>query len=132
MDNIDREMRILIVDDSSTMRRIVIKFLNNNNFHNLIEVRDGVNALASVRNDTVDLIVCDLNMPKMNGLEFLKIIKEDDRTKHIPFIILTVEAIQKTMNKALSMNVDSYIVKPVAENTFINEMFRVLTGKTIY
>ncbi len=131
MENINREMKILIVDDSSSMRRIVTKFLNNNEFHNLIEASDGVKALASIRTETIDLIVSDLNMPNMNGLELLRIIKEDERTKHIPFIILTVEAIQASMNKAIHLNVDSYIVKPISENLFIDEMIRVVSGNVI-
>lgn len=126
MEDINREIKILIVDDSSAMRRIVTKFLNNKGFSNLIEAVDGLAALEVVQNQTVDLIVSDLNMPNMNGLEFLKIIKEDSRTRLIPFIMLTVEAIQKTMNKALGMGVDSYIVKPVTEKIFMDELIRVM------
>ncbi|MCF6247691.1 MAG: response regulator [Desulfobacula sp.] len=128
MENINREMKILIVDDSFAMLRIITKFLNNNAFYNLIQASDGVKALTSVQNETIDLIISDLNMPNMNGLELLKIIKEDHRTKHIPFIMLTVEAIQATMNKAISLNVDSYIVKPVAERLFIDEIVRIVSG----
>ena len=127
MDDINKEMKILIVDDSVSMRRIVIKFLGNNGFHNVVEAVDGIEALDTVQQVPVDLIVSDLNMPNMNGLEFLRIVKDDTRTKDIPFIMLTVEAIQKTMNKAIILNVDSYIVKPVTEKIFMDEMIRVLT-----
>ncbi|MCP3876636.1 MAG: response regulator [Desulfobacteraceae bacterium] len=127
MDNINKDMKILIVDDSMSMRRIVIKFLKNNGFQNCIEAKDGVEALDIVQNDPIDFIVSDLNMPNMNGLEFLKIVKHDSHTKHIPFIMLTVEAIQKTMIKAVTLKVDSYIVKPITEKIFIDEMIRVLT-----
>ncbi len=126
MEEIDKNMKILIVDDSRTMRRIVIKFLNNNGFENLVEAAHGKDALEILQDAPIDLIISDLNMPVMDGLEMLEIIKQDDRTKDIPFIMLTVEAIQKTMNKALALNVDSYIVKPVSESLFINEMLRVI------
>ena len=126
MEELNREMKILIVDDSSSMRRVVRRFLENNDFCNLIEAKDGVEALAAVQNNDVELIISDLNMPKMDGLELLKTIKEDDRTQKVPFIMLTVEAIQKTMNKAIALQVDSYIVKPVSEHVFIAEMMRVL------
>ena len=126
MDELNRDMNILIVDDSSSMRRIVTKFLANNGFSNLIEAVDGLTALEAVRNNTIDLIISDLNMPKMNGLEFLELIKAEESTRKIPFIMLTVEAIQKTMNKAIAMGVDSYIVKPIAEHVFIEELMRVL------
>ncbi|MBU1340404.1 MAG: response regulator [Proteobacteria bacterium] len=123
-------MLILIVDDSLSMRRIVKKFIENSGFHNVMEAGDGIEALDIVQKQkTIDLIISDLNMPNMNGLEFLKIVKEDSRTKDIPFIMLTVEAIQRTMNKAIALGVDSYIVKPIAEKVFINEMLRVIRFK---
>ncbi len=127
MEEINKKMKILIVDDSQTMRRIVKNFLNNHDFDNLVEAAHGKKALEILQNDSIDLIISDLNMPVMDGLEMLEIVKQDDRTKDIPFIMLTVEAIQKTMNKALALNVDSYIVKPIGENLFINEMLRVIT-----
>lgn len=130
MEGLNLNMKILIVDDSVSMRRIVKKFLANYGFHNLLEAGDGIQAMEIVQKEaSIGLIVSDLNMPNMNGLEFLKIIKDDLRTKDIPFIMLTVEAIQKTMNKAIAMNVDSYIVKPIAEKVFMNEMTRVLRAK---
>ncbi len=126
MEDINKNMKILIVDDSQSMRRIVRKFLSNNGFDNLVEANHGKKALEILQNNSVDLIISDLNMPVMDGLEMLQIVKLDDRTKDIPFIMLTVEAIQKTMNRALALNVDSYIVKPISETLFINEMTRVL------
>lgn len=128
MENINRGMKILIVDDSRTMRRIVKKFLNQNDFNNLVEAPDGLKALEVIQNEGVDMIICDLNMPKMNGMELLKIVKQDERTRGIPFIMLTVEAIQKTMNKAVRLNVDSYIVKPVGEKVFMEQIYRVIKG----
>jgi len=127
MEDVNRNMKILIVDDSRTMRRIIKKFLNNNNFDNLVEAAHGKKALDILQSDSIDLIISDLNMPVMDGLELLEIIKGNDRTRDIPFIMLTVEAIQKTMNKAIALKVDSYIVKPVGESLFINEMLRVIT-----
>jgi len=123
-------MQILIVDDSLSMRRILKKFLGNNGFHNIVESQDGLQALDRIQKKSVDLIISDLNMPGMNGLEFLKIVKKDSRTQGIPFIMLTVEAIQKTMNKAIALGVDSYIVKPVTEDIFIKEMLRVIKDKS--
>ncbi len=126
MEEINRDMKILIVDDSSSMRRIVSRFLTNNDFRTPIEASGADAALKAVKKNTIDLIISDLNMPGMDGLEFFKILKEDDATKDIPFIMLTVEAIQKTMNKAVAMGVDSYIVKPIEEKVFIREMLRVI------
>lgn len=130
MDPIDLNSRILIVDDSYSMLRIVKKFFNTNGFHHILEATDGIDALEMIQNEnTIRLIVSDLNMPRMNGFELLKVIKKNKRTRAIPFIILTVEAIQRTMNKAIAMGVDSYIVKPVTEKLFMDEIFRVIREK---
>ena len=129
MEDINFNMRILIVDDSLSMLRIVRKFLENNGFHNLIEAEDGAKALDIVQKESIDLIISDLHMPNMNGLEFLEIVKNDTCTNNIPFIMLTVEAIQKTMNEAIALNVDSYIVKPITETVFINEMIKVIKNQ---
>ncbi|NOX35115.1 MAG: response regulator [Deltaproteobacteria bacterium] len=129
VEDINLDMQILIVDDSISMRRIVNKFLTNNGFHNLIEADNGEKALNIVKKNPIDLIISDLNMPRMDGLEFLKILKNDNCTKDIRFIMLTVEAIQKTMNRAIALNVDSYIVKPITEKMFMDEMLRVVKQK---
>lgn len=119
-------MKILVVDDSHAMRRVVKTYFANAGFRNLQEAEEGAQALEIIRNQAVKLVVSDLNMPGMDGFELLKAVREDSRTRDIPFIILTVEAIQKNMNKALAMRADSYIVKPVSEKIFIDEVLRVL------
>lgn len=129
MKEINLNIQILIVDDSLSMRRILRNFLKNNGFHNLMEARNGVKALDIIEKEPIDLIISDLNMPNMNGLQLLQTVKADKTTKSIPFIMLTVEAIQKTMNKAISLKVDSYIVKPVTEKIFINEMLHVIKAE---
>ena len=126
MEDINYAMGILIVDDSLSMRRVVKRFLINNEFSNFFEAQDGEKALQVVQTESIDLIISDLNMPNMNGLTFLEKIKANPATKNIPFIMLTVEAIQKTMNKALALNVDSYIVKPITEKLFVQEVIRVV------
>lgn len=126
MTDIDYSMGILIVDDSTSMRRIVKKFLSNNEFSNFYEAADGEIALEVLQQESIDLIISDLNMPNMDGLTFLKKVKQNQATKGIPFVMLTVEAIQKTMNNAIALDVDSYIVKPVTEAQFINELNRVV------
>jgi len=126
MKKINLNIQVLVVDDSGSMRRILKKFLMNNGFQKIVEAKDGAEAVNIIEKESIGLIISDLNMPNMDGLKFLKIVKEEKRTQHIPFIMLTVEAIQKTMNKAIALNVNSYIVKPVTETTFMNEVFRVL------
>jgi len=121
-------MRILVVDDSITMRRIVRRFFANNGFYNILEGRDGEDGLMELEKNEnkIDLIISDLNMPIMNGMELLEKVKNNPGTDKIPFIMLTVESNQKTMNKAITLMVDSYIVKPVSEEMFMAEVERVL------
>ncbi len=119
-------LRVLIVDDSRAMRRIVRKYLERNGVTRIAEAGNGQSALDLARFQPLDLIVSDLNMPVMGGMELLKILKKDPDLKKICFIILTVEAIQKTMNLAMEMGADSYIVKPITETLFMKEIKRVL------
>ncbi len=126
MEKVNLELKILIVDDSLSMRRIIRKFLANNGFTNVLEAGNGFEALEIIHSTQVDLIVSDLHMPIMDGMAFLERIKANTKTRDIRFIMLTVEATQKTMNKALSMAVDSYIVKPVTEKVFMEELMRVI------
>ena len=126
MEKVNLELKILLVDDSLSMRRIIRKFLTNQGFTNVLEAGNGAEALEIIDSTRVELIVSDLHMPIMDGMTFLEQIKANTRTRDIQFIMLTVEATQTTMNKALSMNIDSYIVKPVSENIFIEELMRVI------
>ncbi len=126
MEKVNLEHKILIVDDSLSMRRIIRKFLANNGFTHVLEAGNGSKALEIIHSTQVDLIVSDLHMPIMDGMAFLERIKANAKTRDIRFIMLTVEATQKTMNKALSMAVDSYIVKPVTEKVFMEELMRVI------
>ncbi len=129
MEKVNLELKILIVDDSLSMRRIIRKFLTNNGFTHVLEAGNGFEALEILHLTQVDLIVSDLHMPIMDGMAFLERIKANAGTRDIRFIMLTVEAIQKIMNKALSMEVDSYIVKPVTEKVFMEELIRVIHTK---
>ncbi len=129
MKEMNLDLAILIVDDSLSMRRIVRKFLENAGFNNLIDANDGRDALKVVQEQTVELIISDLNMPNMDGMQFLEAVKADPLLKNIPFVMLTVEAIQKTMNTALAMDIDSYIVKPITENLFVSELKRVIQSR---
>lgn len=126
MEDLNFDMVVLIVDDSLSMRRIVKKFFENNGFHHMIEAENGIQALEILKEKKVQLIVSDLNMPEMDGMEFLKTVKSDAQLQQIPFVLLTVEAIQKTMNEALGYGVDSYIVKPITEKLFLREINRVI------
>jgi two-component system chemotaxis response regulator CheY len=123
---IDKNMKILVVDDFSTMRRIVKNILRQLNFTNIIEADDGSSALDILQKEKIDMVVSDWNMPKMTGLELLKVIRGDDALKDIPFLMVTAEAQQENIIEAVKSGVSNYIVKPFTAETLgqkINQIF---------
>ena len=109
---LNRSMRILIVDDFSTMRRIVKNLLADLGFTNVDEADDGSTAWPMIQTLSYDLIVSDMNMPNMSGTELLKQLRSDEYLKRIPFILITAEAKREQFLEAAQLGVDGYIVKP--------------------
>ena len=110
-------MRILVVDDSSTMRRIIINALNKVGYSDYVEAgngREGVDKLAA---GPVNLIITDWNMPEMSGLEFIRSVRANDQTKHIPALMVTTNASQADITQAMEAGVNNYLVKPFTPDT---------------
>lgn len=104
-------MKILVVDDSSTMRRIITNILNGLGHENIIDAEDGVLGLKQVAaHPDIDLILTDWNMPNMNGLDFLTKVRETN--KDIPIIMITTEAEKQNVITAVKAGANNYIVKP--------------------
>ncbi|MGD9245969.1 MAG: response regulator, partial [Desulfobacterales bacterium] len=108
----DLNMKVMIVDDFATMRRILRNILKQIGFKNIIEADDGKNALKELKKGKVDLIMCDWNMPEMPGIELLKNIRSDDELKDIPFVMVTAEAQKDNIVEAVKSGVSNYVVKP--------------------
>ncbi|HLC26147.1 MAG TPA: chemotaxis response regulator CheY [bacterium] len=123
----DLNIKILIVDDFSTMRRIVKNLLRQLGFNNIQEADDGTTALEQLKTDPVDLIISDWNMPKMTGLDLLKAIRGDDKLKKIPVLMVTAEARKENIVEAVQAGVNNYIVKPFTAETLKEKMEKVLT-----
>jgi two-component system chemotaxis response regulator CheY len=106
-------MKTLVVDDFATMRKIVKNVLRQIDITNVIEAENGKQAFEILKKDRdFELIVSDWIMPEMTGIEFLKVCKEDDDVKKIPFIMVTAEAQKDSVIEAIKEGVDNYIVKP--------------------
>jgi len=105
-------MKVLVVDDFATMRKIIKNVLKQIDILNVLEAENGKHALAVLKNDTVDLIISDWIMPEMTGIEFLKACKADETIRKIPFIMVTAEAQKDNIMEAIKSGVDNYIVKP--------------------
>ncbi|HPS93248.1 MAG TPA: chemotaxis response regulator CheY [Deltaproteobacteria bacterium] len=124
---LDKNMKILVVDDFSTMRRIVKNILRQLGFVNIIEADDGSTALEILQREKMEFVVSDWNMPKMTGLELLKAIRADDALKHIPFLMVTAEAQQENIIEAVKSGVSNYIVKPFTAETLSQKINQIFT-----
>jgi len=105
-------MKILVVDDFSTMRRIIKNLLRDLGFTNVQEADDGSTALPMLQNQEFDFVVTDWNMPGMQGIDLLRAIRADDTLKHIPVLMVTAEAKKEQIVAAAQAGVNGYIVKP--------------------
>lgn len=123
----DKNMKVLIVDDFSTMRRIVKNILRQLGFNNIVEADDGVNALALLQREKVDLIISDWNMPNMTGIELLRQVRSTPELKDTPFLMVTAEAQQENIIEAVKAKVSNYIVKPFTADT-LNEKITKIFG----
>jgi two-component system chemotaxis response regulator CheY len=120
------ELKFLIVDDFSTMRRIVRGLLKEMGCHNAEEAEDGVAALQMLRNVKFDFVVSDINMPNMNGFDLLKAIKADPSLKHIPVLMVTAEARKEDIVQAAQAGAAGYIVKPFTKATLEEKVQKIL------
>ena len=123
---VDKSMKILVVDDFQTMRRIVINLLKQLGFSNVAEASDGKIALDKVMSEDFDLIISDWNMPNMSGIDFLKHVRADENKKKIPFIMVTAEGKKENVIAAVHAGVSNYIVKPFNAATLREKMTKVI------
>lgn len=113
----DPNMKILVVDDMVTMRRIVKNILRQLGFSNIDEAENGREALQKLRSDTFGCVVSDWNMPVMTGIDMLRAIKADEKLKAIPVLIVTGKAQQSNLVEAVQAGASNYIVKPFTVET---------------
>ena len=124
------DMKILVVDDFPTMRRIVKTLLRQNGYTNFVEAEDGAQGLKMLAEQPdIEFIVSDWNMPNMTGLEFLKAVRADDRYKHLPFLMVTAEAEKENIIEAVKSGVSNYVVKPFTGATLQEKLAKVFMTK---
>eukprot|EP01036_Dinobryon_divergens_P033580 gene33580-43398_t len=119
-------MKFLIVDDFSTMRRIVRNLLKEIGHADADEAEDGVVALNKLRNGNFSFVVSDINMPNMNGFELLAEIKKDEKLKHLPVLMVTAEARKEDIVLAAQSGAAGYIVKPFTKATLEEKVQKIL------
>ncbi|MBY5921284.1 chemotaxis response regulator CheY [Ferrimonas balearica] len=121
----DKNMKILIVDDFSTMRRIIKNLLRDLGFNNTQEADDGSTALPMLQNGDFDFVVTDWNMPGMQGIDLLRAIRADDNLKHLPVLMVTAEAKREQIVTAAQAGVNGYIVKPFTAATLKEKLDKI-------
>nr|WP_218940764.1 chemotaxis response regulator CheY [Allopusillimonas soli] len=122
-------MKILVVDDFPTMRRIIKNLLKDLGFENVDEAEDGAMGLEKLRNGSFDFVVSDWNMPNMDGLQMLTHIRADDALKHLPVLMVTAEAKKENIIAAAQAGANGYVVKPFTAATLeekLNKIFEKL------
>jgi two-component system chemotaxis response regulator CheY len=120
------DMKFLIVDDFSTMRRIVRGLLKEIGYNNAEEAEDGAVALQMLKNMKFDFVVSDINMPNMNGFELLAAIKKEDSLKHLPVLMVTAEARKEDIVRAAQEGAAGYIVKPFTKATLEEKVIKIM------
>ncbi|MDD2913986.1 MAG: chemotaxis response regulator CheY [Gallionella sp.] len=117
--------KFLVVDDFSTMRRIVRNLLKELGFTNVQEAEDGIDALTKLRADTFDFVVSDWNMPNMTGIDLLRSIRADDKLKHLPVLMVTAEAKKENIIEAAKAGASGYVVKPFTAATLDEKLKKI-------
>jgi len=122
---IDTSLRILVVDDFSTMRRIIRNLLKELGFNQLDEAEDGQVALTKLITGEYDFVVSDWNMPNMDGLQLLQAIRSTPALAHLPFLMVTAEAKKENIIMAAQAGADGYVVKPFTSATLSEKLNKV-------
>lgn len=120
------DLKFLIVDDFSTMRRIVRGLLKEMGCENADEAEDGAVALSMLKAQKYDFVVSDINMPNMTGFDLLKAVKSDDSLKHLPMLMVTAEARKEDIVLAAQSGASGYIVKPFTKATLEEKVQKII------
>jgi two-component system chemotaxis response regulator CheY len=122
---LDKNMKILVVDDFSTMRRIIKNLLKDLGFANIQEADDGNTALPMLQQGGFDFVVTDWNMPGMQGIDLLRAIRADEGLKHLPVLMVTAEAKKEQIIAAAQAGVNGYVVKPFTAATLKEKLEKI-------
>lgn len=119
-------MRFLVVDDSPTMRRIVINTLKTLGIDETVEAEDGEEGLRKLHTEKIDFVITDWNMPKMTGLDLTKAIRSDENLKHLPILMVTTRGLKQDIVEALQAKVNNYVVKPFTPQVIKDKIAAIL------
>lgn len=116
----------MVVDDSASTRRITIRFLKLIGYEVIFEAADGKEGLKKLKSKDIDLVITDWNMPNMNGLEFVKAIRADEKLKKIPVLMVTTRGLKEDVINAIKVGANNYIVKPFTQDILNQKILQVI------
>ncbi|MFK5895295.1 MAG: response regulator [Pseudomonadota bacterium] len=116
------ELKFLLIDDMGSMRAVIKAFLMDDGHFNIVEAANGVKALDLLNHENFDFIICDWDMPEMNGLELLKEVRSNEKFKHLPFLMLTATNKIEKVKAAIDAGVSDYIAKPFQPQTLTEKI----------
>jgi len=120
------QLKILAVDDSPTMRRIIVNTLKRAGYDDVAEATDGKDALAKMKVEKFNFVITDWNMPGMDGLAFVQALRSDPETKSVPILMVTTRSVKDDIMEALKAGVNNYVVKPFTPDTIKEKIDQVL------
>jgi two-component system chemotaxis response regulator CheY len=112
--------RILIVEDSPTMRQLLVFALKRLKGADIVEAQDGLDGLRKVTSDHYDLALVDINMPVMDGLKLISLIRDEDNLKEMPIVVITTEGAKEDRDRALALGANEYLTKPIQANRVLS------------
>ena len=121
-------MKMLVVDDSQTMRRIVINTLKRLGYTDVVEGKDGLEGVTRLEEGGIEFVITDWNMPEMNGLEFVQKIRSTDDWKNLPILMVTTRSVQGDVIDAMKAGVNNYVVKPFTPQVLKEKIDMVLSS----
>jgi two-component system chemotaxis response regulator CheY len=125
------DIKILVVDDMATMRRIIKSLLEQLGFTNIDEAEDGKVALQKLEKGHYDFVITDWNMPNMTGIELVQAIRADENLKHLPVLMVTAEAKKENVIMAIKAGVNNYVVKPFTAETLKEKIEKIFDSLAV-
>jgi two-component system chemotaxis response regulator CheY len=128
---VSKDLKFLVVDDYSTMRRIIKNLLHDLGYANVTEADDGNTALPMLQNGSFDFLITDWNMPGMAGLDLLKAVRATEKLKKLPVLMLTAEAKREQIVEAAQAGVNGYVIKPFTAQTLKEKIDKILESRAV-
>lgn len=122
---VKRDMKIMIVDDCPTTRKLLGLYLRGKGYE-LVFAENGLDAIEKLARENISLILSDLNMPYMDGIELLRSVRSDPNLSHIPFLMVTTESDEEEKKRAIDLGANGYLVKPVTAEIILQNIKRIL------